>query len=241
VGLAREQADSANEYSDNLNSIEPALHNAVVDVTGLVAGPVGAGLIDGEITYIETGNVKTSLVRGGTTAAVGLALGKAGGVIGRPLGRYLAGRLSSEAATAVAGAESRAAVSGTISQTGARTVAQALAREAKAERAYEAIRATDDIAAIAKNTGMSVQKIGRIKNHLFVAAHPRSGGMARFDADADIAEAWQRLHSGNYLPHDIDLLNHEYFESKFMGIFKTDYETGHAAAESRYPANLPPP
>ena len=143
-------------------------------------------------------------------------------------------------AKVLAGTESRAA-SDAISQTGARSVAQYLAREAEAERAYEAIRATDDVAAIAKNTGMSIQKITRIKKHLFNAVHPRSGGMARFDADADIAEAWQRLHSGNHLSRDIDLLNHEYFESKFMGIFKTSYETGHAAAESRHPANLPSP
>ncbi len=39
--MARDRADSANEYSDNLNSLEPALHNAFVDVTGLLPGPVG--------------------------------------------------------------------------------------------------------------------------------------------------------------------------------------------------------
>lgn len=146
------------------------------------------------------------------------------------------------AAKILAGA-GRGAAFGGVSQTGARTliVAQYLAREAEAERAYEAIRATDDVAAIARNTGMRVQKIARIKNHLFNDVHPRSGGMARFDADADIAEAWQRLHSGSQLPRDIDLLNHEYFESKVMSRYKTSYEIGHAAAESRYPANLPSP
>jgi len=115
VGMARDKADSANEYSDNLNSIEPALHKAFVDVTGLLPGPLGAvgsGLVDGEITYIETGNAKTSLVRGGTTAAVGLAFGKAGGIIGGAASRYVAGRLSSEAAPVIAGAISREATSG---------------------------------------------------------------------------------------------------------------------------------
>jgi len=117
VGMARDAADSANEYSDNLNSVEPALHSAFVGVTGLLPGPggaLGAGLIDGEITYIETGNIKTALVRGGTTAGFGLAFGKAGSLIGGPFSRYMAGRLSEEAAPTVAGAISKEATSGGI-------------------------------------------------------------------------------------------------------------------------------
>jgi len=109
VGMARDQADSANEYSDNLNSLEPALHRAFVDVTGLLPGPIGsagAGLIDGEITYIETGNAKEALVRGGTTAGIGLAFGKAGHLLGGPLSSALASRVSEEAAPVVAGAVS---------------------------------------------------------------------------------------------------------------------------------------
>ena len=119
--MARDAADSANEYADNLNSIEPALHSAFVMGAGFVPGPVGAlgsGLVDGEITYFETGNVKTALVRGGTTAAVGLAFGKAGKVMGGPLSRFIAGRLSGGAAAAVAGAESKAIASPVLNAIG---------------------------------------------------------------------------------------------------------------------------
>lgn len=115
VGMAREQAAAANEYSDNLNAIEPALHKAFVDVAGVVPGPVGAvgaGLIETEITYIETGNAGEALKAGGTRAAVGLAFNKLGDVVGGRLTGYLARRLAPEAATVVAGAETKAAVSG---------------------------------------------------------------------------------------------------------------------------------
>ncbi|WP_289396095.1 hypothetical protein [Bacillus sp. DX1.1] len=45
--------------------------------------------------------------------------------------------------------------------------------------------------------------------------------------DYEIAQAWERLMNGNYVDSDIQLLNHEIFESKFEGIFKTDYRTAH--------------
>ena len=38
-------------------------------------------------------------------------------------------------------------------------------------------------------------------------------GVKRFDADPEIADAWYRLTNGTYNQNDIDLLNHEYFES----------------------------
>jgi hypothetical protein len=39
--------------------------------------------------------------------------------------------------------------------------------------------------------------------------------------------AWNRLETGDFVDSDIDLLRHEIFESKFEGIFKTDYQTAH--------------
>ena len=56
--------------------------------------------------------------------------------------------------------------------------------------------------------------------------------MARFDGDPEIVNAWNRLEAGDFVQSDIDLLRHEIFESKFEGIFKTDYKTAHNATIS---------
>lgn len=39
-----------------------------------------------------------------------------------------------------------------------------------------------------------------------------------------------RLQNGNFVKQDIQLLQHEYFETRFKGIYKTDYQTAHDAA-----------
>ena len=49
--------------------------------------------------------------------------------------------------------------------------------------------------------------------------------------DPEIADAWYRLTNGTYNQNDIDLLNHEYFESKFESFYKTDYRTAHNKTE----------
>ena len=54
--------------------------------------------------------------------------------------------------------------------------------------------------------------------------------MARFDADPYIANAWQRLREGSYTQNDLALLEHELFEARFEGIFRTSYRTAHDAA-----------
>ena len=84
---------------------------------------------------------------------------------------------------------------------------------------YENIRIdTTDISKIAQNTGMPEWKISRIKDHVFSNEHILDAGVKRFDADPEIADAWYRLTNGTYNQNDIDLLNHEYFESKFVFI-----------------------
>ena len=100
-----------------------------------------------------------------------------------------------------------------------------------AERAYELIRSSDsDVAAIAKNTGISEARVARIKDHVFNRTHQLDDGVRRFDADPEIANAWRRMENGSHTSKDIDLMNHELFESKFEGIHKTDYRTAHDAA-----------
>ena len=97
---------------------------------------------------------------------------------------------------------------------------------------YENIRInTTDISKIAQNTGMPEWKISRIKEHVFSNEHILDSGVKRFDADPEIADAWYRLTNGTFNQNDIDLLNHEYFESKFESFYKTDYRTAHSKTE----------
>ncbi|WP_445818804.1 ribonuclease YeeF family protein [Bacillus sp. FSL M8-0077] len=115
-------------------------------------------------------------------------------------------------------------------QTGGRelSIDEYLKQLDKAEEMYESFRKTKaDIKPISKNTGIPEHRIQRIKEHLFIKEHVKEHGVGRFDSDYQIAQAWDRLQKGNYKKNDIDLLNHELFESKFEGIFKTDYRTAH--------------
>ncbi|CAI8902706.1 MULTISPECIES: hypothetical protein [Bacillus] len=57
--------------------------------------------------------------------------------------------------------------------------------------------------------------------------HDLDRGLDRFDPDFGIARAWQRLEKGIHHENDIELPKHEYFESRFEGIFKTNYRTAH--------------
>ncbi|MEO0826904.1 MAG: RHS repeat-associated core domain-containing protein, partial [Cyanobacteria bacterium J06642_9] len=102
--------------------------------------------------------------------------------------------------------------------------------EEYAPEAYQAIRnSSDDVTSIARNTGFPERRIQRIKDHLFNNQHQLDSGISYFDPDPDIADAWGRLQNGTHNLEDIRLLNHEYFESRFEGIFRTDYRTAHNA------------
>ncbi|PPJ34046.1 hypothetical protein C5E41_00005, partial [Nocardia nova] len=105
--------------------------------------------------------------------------------------------------------------------------------DAWARAAYERFRSDDsDIGDIADNLagtpradgriGFTRDEIAQLKNHLMRAEHLlrdyEKGGLTRqrFDASADIAEAWIRLRSGKPLPEDIVLLEHELREAQYM-------------------------
>lgn len=95
-----------------------------------------------------------------------------------------------------------------------------------------AIHSNDDVHAISKNTGMPAFKIQRIKQHLFFERHALSTGLERFAPDIEISDAWTRLQNGGFTHQDLNLLQHEYFESRFEHIYKTDYITAHNAANN---------
>jgi RHS repeat-associated protein len=99
-----------------------------------------------------------------------------------------------------------------------------------AESAYDVIRATDDVATIAANTGIRGSWVARAKDHLFFRTHQLDAGVARFDADPFIANAWGRMQAGTHTANDLALLRHELFEARFEGIFRTNYRTAHDAA-----------
>jgi len=101
--------------------------------------------------------------------------------------------------------------------------------EAIAEEMHEKFRdlGTEDVNAIAKNTGFSVARMQRIKDHVFNNSHIKDHEVGRFDPDYELAQLWERLTDGRQVDSDIQLLHHEIFETKFEGIFQTNYRTAH--------------
>ncbi len=120
-----------------------------------------------------------------------------------------------------------------IKQTGGRQVLdpESLAGWEKAELFYNKIR-TDptDICSNSKNTGWKESHVARVKDHVFFKKHQLDDRFGKFDADPSMVNEWERLKKGDYVKSDIDLLRHEYFESRFEGIFSTIYRTAHEAA-----------
>ncbi|WP_426575353.1 hypothetical protein ACP179_01090 (plasmid) [Xenorhabdus stockiae] len=122
-----------------------------------------------------------------------------------------------------------------VKQTGARQVLNpdSVIGWEKAEKFYDKIRADHtDISTIVKNTGWKEFIIARIKDHVFFREHELGYGKGKglFDADPEMVNAWERLKKGDFVKSDIELLRHEYFESRFERIFSTDYITSHNAA-----------
>jgi len=105
--------------------------------------------------------------------------------------------------------------------------------ETEAKQFYESVRVTNtshDIKKIAEKTGFQNFQIQRIKNHLFFNTHKLETGVRRFDPDIEIADSWRRLQTPRFHKQDVNLLKHEYFESRYESLYKTDYKTAHNAA-----------
>lgn len=114
-----------------------------------------------------------------------------------------------------------------------------------ADEAYEAIRASNtDVADISKNTGIKIENVQKVKDHLFYEEHLLDryveygipAQRARFDSDMGIANAWKRLENGTHTPDDMKLLRHETAEAWYMRRNDSGYTDAHNAAERRYPA-----
>ena len=106
--------------------------------------------------------------------------------------------------------------------------------EQHAKRYYEFIRKTkSDISKISAHTGISADKIEKIKNHIFVSEHILDDGVRRFDPSYSMAVSWQRLMNGEYIERDIVLLKHEYAELRYMERGLSQAEA-HVKASKRY-------
>lgn len=106
-------------------------------------------------------------------------------------------------------------------------------KDKKAAKAYERIRGQDDIAKIAKVSGMSEEDIRTIKNHVFFDQHQLYDGKGRFDPDYDMAVAWDRLAAGKPEERDILLLNHELLESQIEKGYNVSASEAHAEASKK--------
>lgn len=121
-----------------------------------------------------------------------------------------------------------------------------------AEEAYEDFMKSDrDIEAISGHTqglardngsaGFTPDEIAAVKKHVFDTEHPivdyETGGvvMRKFDADAQIADAWIRLRSGNALPEDRLLLERELAELTYLRENPgATYQDAHRVANETY-------
>jgi hypothetical protein len=102
--------------------------------------------------------------------------------------------------------------------------------EAEREQAYPAIRASStDVQAIARYQGLNERSVGRlraIKEYLF--------NNLNFEADPEIANAWQRLRTGQGTTADVTLLKHETPEMWYRNNVLDEYRAAHAAANERW-------
>lgn len=121
-----------------------------------------------------------------------------------------------------------------------------------AEDAYaDFMRDDRDVSSISGNTrdvpradgsyGFSEEEIASIKKHVFDTEHPiedyETGEVVtrKFDADAEIADAWIRLRAGRSLPEDHILLEHELTDLGYLRDRPgATYQEAHRVANESY-------
>ena len=105
-----------------------------------------------------------------------------------------------------------------------------------AEQYYDSIRnRIDDIEKISNNTHISYTDVEIVKRHVFLENYILDDNVAVFDADYDMAVAWQRLINGTYEDRDIVLLKHELLESQVEKEYNLNYRDAHNIAQKKYP------
>lgn len=125
--------------------------------------------------------------------------------------------------------------------TGGRSIGDKIAiLDQHASELYMNIRnSNSDVTRIAENINIPDFQVQRVKDHVFHNSHQLDRGVAKFDPDLEIANAWNRLEAGTHTESDLLIFRHEHFESRFEGIFNTDYSTAHEAANrAGHPSGL---
>ncbi len=109
-------------------------------------------------------------------------------------------------------------------------------RDNEADVYYETIRGReDDVEKISMAAGWKTEDIAAIKNHVFFDTHELYEGTGRFQADYNMAVAWQRLINGEQEDTDILLLRHELLESQVEKAYNLTAGEAHAIAKKEYP------
>lgn len=106
--------------------------------------------------------------------------------------------------------------------------------ERHAVQYYESVRhMKTDIKRISDATGISQDKIEKIKQHVFILEHDLLDGKHRFAPSYDMVQSWQRLINNSFEEKDIVLLKHEYAELRYMekGLSQND---AHIKASKKY-------
>jgi SPP1 gp7 family putative phage head morphogenesis protein len=95
-----------------------------------------------------------------------------------------------------------------------------------------------EIRAVSKNSGLSIDEVSRIYDHMFVRKHLLSNGtkVSKFDPDYYMAHSWIRVREGkNIQAHDLTMLYHELEEEKIMGeSLEVKYEMAHNKAQKKF-------
>ena len=107
--------------------------------------------------------------------------------------------------------------------------------EEHANRYYGSVRKMKtDAFKISQNTGIELDKVKAVKQHVFLNEYNLNGTTKRFDPNYDMAQAWQRLIEGkNIKESDYILLEHEFLEYTLMqkGM---DYVEAHLEANKKF-------
>lgn len=107
-------------------------------------------------------------------------------------------------------------------------------KEKQAVKAYDKIKGANDVAAIARASGMSRKDIETIKNHIFFDMHELYDGKGTFFPSYDMAVAWKRLTDGVPEERDLLLLQHELLESQLEKEYNLTASEAHARAKKKY-------